>query len=155
MLQNYQPDGASNHPENSAYLLPSWLWVSTPRESCVAVFTRTSNSVAFASLVCLQPHASSLDAMERRGASCASRLSKVGRLMELDEAEKEKIRESGLDVRNVFEGINDEIEEVMEREKERRNSMLIEGSDFFGVGVAGPGLRRKISSLEEENGVDG
>jgi len=125
MLQNYRPGVDSTHPENSAYLLPGWLW----------------------------PHASSLDAMERRGASCAHRLRKTGAIAALDGAERERILASG-DVhgRNMFEGINDEIEDAIESDKVRRISRLVDGEDQLNVSfmVGGAEMQRKVSVLEED-----
>ncbi|GMH86094.1 hypothetical protein TL16_g10433 [Triparma laevis f. inornata] len=93
MLYNYRPGIDETHPENSAYLLPLWL----------------------------RPMVEELDIIEKRGAKCSHRLEKGGRMQEMEEGEKAKLRREG-DVhgRNIWEGINEEIERQVRLQGEKR-----------------------------------
>ncbi|GMI04217.1 hypothetical protein TrVE_jg11516 [Triparma verrucosa] len=93
MLYKYQPGVDETHPENSAYLLPSWL----------------------------RPMVESLDVIEKRGAKCSHRLEVGGKMHDLEELERQKIREEGgAHGRNIWEGINDEIEKQEEEDRVKR-----------------------------------
>ncbi|GMH54577.1 hypothetical protein TrLO_g9332 [Triparma laevis f. longispina] len=102
MLYNYRPGIDETHPENSAYLLPLWL----------------------------RPMVEELDIIEKRGAKCSHRLEKGGRMQEMEEGEKAKLRREG-DVhgRNIWEGINEEIERQDDDYREERRTIAFK-EDF-------------------------